>query len=190
MSEFWPTLLATIVGAAFAGAVTWLIFARQSHQVYVTRLDEALVGIVLAIPARVQQLDDYQTYLDDLEAGAGTDAQYQEALPPGPYDLGVRLEAARMVARGEDAKTLGEVASAFYATSSLPPKAQRARLSHLPELMRKWRHGELGKQPWSTFTRFAFDADKRAGLTPPPPWDPVNRIVTKLPDLKDPGTTE
>ncbi|MGC5225465.1 hypothetical protein ACPW96_23110 [Micromonospora sp. DT81.3] len=190
MDEFWSTLLATIIGAAFAGAFTVLIFTRESRQACQARLDDALSGIVLAIPTRVRELDEYQRHLDEVEAGGSPEAADIDRLAPGPYELGVRLEAARMVARGEDAKTLGEVASAFYSIVSLHPKAQRARLSQLPELMRKWRHGELGKQPWSTFTRFAFDVDRRAGFSAPPPWDPINRTVTKLPTPKRPGRRE
>ena len=186
MDEFWSTLLATIIGAAFAGAFTMLIFTRETRQAYQARLDDALAGIVLAIPARVRELDQYQKLLDEAEDNESSEAPAAEFLAPGPYELGVRLEAARMIARGEDAKTLGEVASAFYSLVSLHPKAQRARLSQLPELMRKWRHGELGKQPWSTFSRFAFDVDRRAGFSAPPPWDPINRIVTKLPKQKRP----
>lgn len=186
MDGFWSTLIATIVGAAFAGAVTWFVFARQSHQGYTARLDDALAGIVLAIPARVRELDEYQAHIDQLDEDAPSRDPDSDPLPPGPYEIGVRLEAARMIARGEDAKTLGEVASAFYSLVSLPTLAQRARLSQLPELMRKWRHGELGKQPWSTFTRLAFDVDRRAGMTPPPPWDPIRRIVTKVNNPQQP----
>ncbi|PWC06576.1 hypothetical protein [Mycetocola zhujimingii] len=183
MDPFWSTLIATIagsvVGAAAAGGVAWVVFRRESRQNYEARLDEALAGIVLAIPARVRELDAYQDQLDELDRQSPTRNPNDDPLPPGPYELSVRLEATRMVARNADARTLGEVASAFYSVVNLPPIEQRARLSQLPELIRKWRLGELGKQPWTAFTRFAFDVDRRAGTTPPPPWDPMGRVVTK-----------
>jgi hypothetical protein len=183
MDVFWSTLVATIagsvVGAAVAGGIAWAVFRRESRRDYDARLDDALAGIALAIPARVSELDEYQDLLDELDHNDPTRNPNEDPLVPGPYELSVRLEAARMLARGEDEKTLGEVASAFHSLVMLPPKAQRARLSQLPELIRKWRHGKLGKQPWSAFTRFAFEVDQRKGMTPPPPWDPMRRVVTK-----------
>lgn len=172
---FWETLLATVTGAVFAGGVTWLIFWQEGRRTYRQRFEDALVGLLLAIPSRVAELDRHENVLDAWEAnGSHGDAP----LTPGPYDLGVRLEAARLIARGNDAKTLASVADAFYSLTQLQPLPQRARLSHLAELVRKWQHGELGEHPWSTFTKFAFEVDAKTGMTPPPPWDAMRRIIT------------
>lgn len=171
---FFETLLATIAGAMFASGTTALIFVADGRRAYRARLDDAVAGIMLAIPARVHELDDFHRRLEKQRRNSKTSL----TLPPGPYDLGVRLEAARLLARGDDAKTLAAVADAFYALTDLPPAPQRARLSQLAEQLRKWRHGELGQSPWAVFSRIGLSAEMRKGLTPPAPWDISRRIVT------------
>ncbi|WP_157559993.1 hypothetical protein [Microbacterium sp. H83] len=172
--ELLDTLVGAIVGALFAVGTTAWFFRAEGRRNYNGRLDDALVAIMRAIPARVEALDSHQRVLDEYERRGGG----SPPLAPGPYEIGVLLEAARLVARDPDTKTLASVADAFYSLTDLQPLAQRARLSQLSERIRHWRQGELGPTPWSTFSKMAFDIDGRTGKTPPPPWDLSNRIVT------------
>jgi hypothetical protein len=171
MDGFLTTMLATFAGAALAGVVAWLVFVREGVRAYNVRLDDALVAFLLAIPARIKALEDHDEMLRLVDTDAPGRHPDTYALAPGPYDLGIAIEAVRVIARSEDAKTISEIATVFYSIVSLPPLVQRAKLLHLAEMVRKWRQGVYGKHPWAHFEKVARETDERRGMTPPPPWE-------------------
>jgi len=168
------TLIGTVAGAFFAAGTTAFMFMREGHRNYNARLDDALASVMLAVPARVRELDEFAASLDQWSRHEVGDRPES----PGPYEISVNLEAARLVARGDDARTLESIGDVLAEMTLLAPRPQRARLSQLAEAIRRWRHGELGREPWSYFARLASEISQRKGLTPPPLWDIGRRIVT------------
>lgn len=176
--------LSTLAGGAL-GFIGSLFISRRasrddSRRLYRTRLDDALAALMGAIPDRVRELDEYADTLERRNQVPGVNPD-DLPLPPGPYVLGVRMETALMIARGEDIRTLKSIQDVLYGLIRLPPKAQRARLSQLSESIRQWRHEEYGDQPWTHFAATARQIEKRSGMIPVPPWDdPTRDVVTKI----------
>jgi hypothetical protein len=167
------TFVATIAGAVVGVAGVSRSEKRQALAGYEARLTEALAQVVGAFPARLEELEKYGDRWDRYNEwiDAGGDPDVEPPIEPGPYEIATRLEAARMVARKDDQMTMQALAEAFYALSGMKPYVSRARLTHLPEMVRKWRSGEWdSKRARSEFDAFARTARERIGLTPPPPW--------------------
>lgn len=172
-STFVPTLLATLTGAGVGIAGIVLAANLQNKAEYERRLDMSMSALIGATPARIAELDlfavERERYSDYMDQGGDPDTVPNPE--PAPYEMAVLLESARLLSRAEDQRVLAALADAFHALPGLPAKAQRARLSHLPEMIRKWRSGEWNDhRAMLEFNLFAVTARDRTGMTPPPPW--------------------
>ena len=137
-------------------------------------LDARLSILISAIPARMTELarhaeavELYQEFLVD-----GGNPDIDSPTTPAPYEIHVLLESVRLNAKTDtDKRVLAAMAECFYAIVDLPPLPHRARLSHLPEMIRKWRDGTWSdKRALNEFTKSAQLARDRSGMTPPPPY--------------------
>jgi len=147
---------------------------RESEGARRASLDARLSAVISAIPKRMQELTTHAVALERYqdEQFEGGDPDLEEPSVPPPYELHVLLESARMIAKSDvERRVLAALADCFYAILELQPMPHRARLSHLPEMIRQWRDGSWSDDIALTrFATFAQQAWDKTGVTVPPPF--------------------